>query len=840
MKRRSKRARGWNYRVTGGITAIFLLLFVLGFYMTQRVLLDNAQELGNELASRYAEEELQNLRAEELLLTLGTETLAEQAEAGAGQQELEQWAHGFFQKVLEAEGSGRLALRAVVGGVTVSAGDTSGSGYDGSQTEWYRQAMASGGEIVFTASRGGAEVGDTVLTMAQRCGATEYVMAFELYLEELPGEGGGSLPAGSSYYLCDVDGELLYAKTQTQAPPEETARYIRTVFEQIQAGELDGAQTYIYDMDAEKRAVYFHTAPNGWVSIITIPYSALLGDLRQVFDGAMLVCGGFLLFLILMSVREYRLQKRMVRVNETVAALGNLYYSIYRVNWAQGTYESVKSAEDLAHRIPARGRYDQLLEVVGQVIDQETFDQFKTSFSLENIRQLVERNVSDFGGDFRRLFDGEYRWVSVRLLFDSALRQEEAVLCFRQVEEEKERQLRQLHVLENALDQARESEAAREQFFSQMSHDMRTPLNVIIGTVELAQQSTAEKIGDCLKKIQVSASHLLELINDILEMSRMERTDLSLKNDPCDLRETVSQCLSGFQTQAELQHKSLEASFSLTHPQVYADAFRLQQVLNNLISNAMKFTNEGDKIQVEVSQPSRQEQGICCIVVRDTGVGMSEDFLPKLFTPYARESRFGVQTVLGTGLGMTIVHTIVTHMGGQIQVESAPGQGSAFTLTIPMEPVAEKAETAPAEAAAPAPPAEDPTRVLRGKRVLLAEDYEMNLEIATELLKLAGARVTQARNGQEAVERFAQSQPGEFDVILMDMNMPVLDGCGAAAAIRAMDRPDAASVPILAVTANDFAEDVAATAQAGMNAHIAKPIDMRQLAGVLQGLEGWS
>lgn len=477
---------------------------------------------------------------------------------------------------------------------------------------------------------------------------------------------------------------------------------------------------------------------------------------------------------------------------------------------------------------------------MGQVIDQETFDQFKTSFSLENIRQLVERNVSDFGGDFRRLFDGEYRWVSVRLLFDSALRQEEAVLCFRQVEEEKERQLRQLHVLENALDQARESEAAREQFFSQMSHDMRTPLNVIIGTVELAQQSTAEKIGDCLKKIQVSASHLLELINDILEMSRMERTDLSLKNDPCDLRETVSQCLSGFQTQAELQHKSLEASFSLTHPQVYADAFRLQQVLNNLISNAMKFANEGDKIQVEVSQPSRQEQGICCIVVRDTGVGMSEDFLPKLFTPYARESRFGVQTVLGTGLGMTIVHTIVTHMGGQIQVESAPGQGSAFTLTIPMEPVTEKAETAPPEAAAPAPPAEDPTRVLRGKWVLLAEDYEMNLEIATELLKLAGARVTQARNGQEAVERFAQSQPGEFDVILMDMNMPVLDGCGAAAAIRAMDRPDAASVPILAVTANAFAEDVAATAQAGMNAHIAKPIDMRQLAGVLQGLEGWS
>ena len=834
MKRGSKRTRGWNYRVTGGITAIFLLLFVLGFYLTQRVLLDNAQELGNELAGRYAEEELQNLRAEELLLTLGVEAMEDQVAAGIGQEELEQWVQSFFQKVLEVDDSGRITPWAVVGGVTVSAGDAGGSGHDGLQTEWYRQAMASDGQVVFTADPGWTEEQYAVLTMAQRCGTTENVIAFELYLEDMVMESGeGSLPAGSSYYLCDTDGELLYAKTQVEVAPEELAQYIRTVFWQIQAGELDGAQTYVYDMASEKRAVYFHIAPNGWVSIITIPYSALLGDLRQVFDGTMLVCGGFLLFLIVMSVREYRLQKRMARVNETVAALGNLYYSIYRVNWAQGTYEAVKIAEDLAHRIPARGRYDQLLDVVGQVIDRETFEQFKTSFSLPNIRRLVEQNVSDFGGDFRRLFGTEYRWVNVRLLFDGSLQKEEAVLCFRQVEEEKARQLRQLQVLENALDRARESEATREQFFSQMSHDMRTPLNVIIGTAELAQRGGEEKIADCLKKIQVSAKHLLELINDILEMSRIERTDLSLKNDPCELQETVTQCLSGFQTQAELQHKTLEVTFSLSHPRVYADAFRLQQVLNNLVSNAMKFTGEGDQIQVEVSQPARQDLSICRIVVRDTGIGMSEEFLPKLFTPYARESRFGVQTVLGTGLGMTIVHTIVTRMGGQIQVESAPGEGTTFTLTIPMEPVTENEEERPEL------PAEDPTQVLQGKRVLLAEDYEMNLEIATELLKLCGAQVTQARNGQEAVEAFASSQPGEFDVILMDMNMPVLDGCGAAEAIRAMERPDAASVPILAVTANAFAEDVAATARAGMNAHIAKPIDMKQLAGVLLSLDGW-
>ena len=179
---------------------------------------------------------------------------------------------------------------------------------------------------------------------------------------------------------------------------------------------------------------------------------------------------------------------------------------------------------------------------------------------------------------------------------------------------------------------------------------------------------------------------------------------------------------------------------------------------------------------------------------------------------------------------MAIVKTIITRMGGQIQVESQLGQGTTFTLTIPMEPVTDtEAETAAADVP-------DPAAILGGKTVLVAEDFEMNLEIVTELLKLCGATVVQARNGQEAVDAFAASEPGGLDLILMDMNMPILDGCAAAAAIRAMDRPDAATIPILAVTANAFAEDISATAKAGMNAHIAKPIDLQQLAAVLRDM----
>ncbi len=832
MGHRRTKPPKWSYRLTGVVMVVFMLVSVLVFYLVQKVLLENAQNLGNELASRYAQMELEHVHTAERFLMLGAWDVEGQVEAGATTEDLEAWMQRFTFNVNQAVGSGLVPF-GVVNGIWVAGDGGEAWLEDGPPTQqsWYQQAMETDGQSPILSTCQPVQGGVNPIIVAQRCGETAVVLAFQVTLgEEEMGQGAGTLPAGSSYYLCDAQGNLLYAKTQLQVEPEELQPYIYTLFQQIKAGQLDDAQEYIYDLVAEKRAVFFHTQEDGGVSIITIPYSALFGDLRQAFDLVIGICVAVFLVLVFLGVREHRLQQRLSRENETVAALGNLYYSIYRVNWDTGTYEAIKRAQDLTPYIPIRGKYEDLLQVIGQYIDQETFDQFKSSFSLERMRDLVEHKVSDYGGEFRRRFGTEYRWVNVRLLFDDSLQRNEAVLCFRQVDEEKTQRLQQLEMLEHALDQAKESEEAKTQFFSQMSHDMRTPLNVILGTVELAQRRQAEGAdtrGEW-NQVQLAARQMLELINDILEISRMERTDLHLKNDPCDLTDTVGQCLAAFQSQADLQHKHLEVTLDLIHPKVYVDGFRLQQVLNNLVSNALKFTREGDRIQVEVSQSQQKNREMCRIVVADTGIGMSEEFLPHLFTPYAREARFGVQTVLGTGLGMVIVQTIVHGMQGEIQVESAPGKGTTVVLTIPMEPVAEAAEPEPEQSA------EDPTAYLAGKRVLLAEDYEMNLDIATQLLGLCGAQVTQARNGQEAVEAFCASQPGWFDVILMDMNMPVMDGCAAASAIRALEREDAATVPILALTANAFAEDVAATARAGMNAHVAKPIDMRQLATVLR------
>lgn len=226
---------------------------------------------------------------------------------------------------------------------------------------------------------------------------------FELYLGTLHGdETESALPEGSSYYLCNPQGDLIYARTQLDATPEELQQYVTTILGQIKAGNLDDAQEYVYDLTHDKRAVYFYTHESGGVSIITVSYSSLLRNLDRVFFLIMSVSSVALLFLVFLGVWERHLQKKLSRVNETVAALGNLYYAIYRINWKQGTYEFIKESEEFARQVPAEGQYEQFLEVARQLIEPEAYPQFETSFSLENMRRLVEDNVSDFGGDFRR------------------------------------------------------------------------------------------------------------------------------------------------------------------------------------------------------------------------------------------------------------------------------------------------------------------------------------------------------------------------------------------------------------------------------------------------------
>lgn len=838
MERAERRALHRRMRLPLVAFAALTLLTLAGILLIRTALLRNAREAGTALSASCAAEEEGRLSVYETLLNFGVASLDSRLAAGESREEIRDFVGMYFRRVDSVLGSGVVDPYVVLDGEILAANPWEGDAeYDYASAPWYGQARSAEGRVIFTDVYTGAVYGRPVVTAAQSCAQDGAVMAFDILPEHLSFEAA-ELKEEESFFLCDGKGTAVYQKTALELPQEEVQAYLTSLVERISSGELEGGGA-VRDMDGRRRAVYYTRLDNGWYSIVTVPYGVILGELWQVGWALLLMFAVSLLALFALARREQHLGERARRANETAQVLGNTYYALYRVNYERETYEMIKGSDYVRSRIPAFGPYGELLRTAGEVIEAEAFRDFTKSFSCENIRQLVDRQVSDYGGEFLRRFGGEYRWVSVRVLFDAALEAQEVVLCFREVEREKERQLQERRLLEDALQLAKQNEQSKQAFFRNMSHDMRTPLNAILGSSELARQHLDEpqRAAGYLDRIDSSGRYLLGLINDILEMARMEHGQVRLESRPFDLRKCVDDCLAAFRIQAGREGKALRENFAAGPETVVGDERRIQQILNNLLSNAFKFTPAGGEITLSVRQTESGEYGRYEFAVADTGIGMSPEFLRRIFEPYAREMRFGDRAASGTGLGMSITRSLAALMGGEIQVESEPGKGSRFTVVLPLpsaepgqdEPAAEAAARAAARAGAGA-------FTLEGLSLLLAEDNEINMEITTEMLAARGVRVAQAFDGAEAVELFRQSAPFAFDAVLMDMQMPGLDGCAAARQIRALPRADAQSVPIIAVTANAFAEDVAATAAAGMDAHISKPIDFKKLAQALEQL----
>ncbi len=838
MMDRRKRAR--LKRVLGSMRlnfiafAALIVIAVIGISLIRSTLFDNAWETGTSMAHNYAAEEQSSLTMYETLLTFGTASIDDRTKQGWSHEEMRQWTDIYFNRLDSVLGEGVVDPYVVLDGEIIAAHPWDGDeNYDVESTEWYQRAVAAEGKVIFTDLYTDVIYDKPVITIAQQCAYADAVMAFDILPENIRFQFDElSMEAGDSFFLCDSHGQIIYADTDIERPREEVQAYLNSLVARISAGEVEGPGLNISDLDGQARAVYYARLNNGWYSIVTIPHSNILGDFSWLKMCLILMIALFLLLIAGMTWRDMRIGERIERTNETVRVLGNSYYALYRVDYGADTYEMIKGSDYVRERIPPSGPYGDLLRTAGEVIEPDAYRDFLESFSSENIRKLVSRRVRNFGGDFLRRFGNEMRWVSVRILFDESLAPEEVVLCFQEVEEEKQRELRQRRLLEDALEIARKNEVSKQSFFSNMSHDMRTPLNAIIGLSDLAagHVEDPEKEREYLKKINFSSRQLLGLINDILDMSRMEQGKLVLNSKEFDLKQCMEECVGSFRFQAEAARKTLTLQMDVRDAQVMGDPFRIGQVMNNLLSNAVKFTREGDSIRVTVTQMEAAPGQLCKyrLVIADTGIGMSKEYLPHLFEPYSREMRFGERQAVGTGLGMPITQSIVTQMNGEIHVESAPGEGTTFTIILPFAIAHKQAQ------AAEAADGGEEAFSLEGKRILLAEDNEVNMEITTELLQMNGVAVTQAWNGAEAVERFREAEAFAFDAILMDMQMPVMDGCEAARRIRALRRPDARKGPIVAVTANAFAEDIAATSAAGMDAHVSKPIDFAHLVKVLR------
>ena len=380
-----------------------------------------------------------------------------------------------------------------------------------------------------------------------------------------------------------------------------------------------------------------------------------------------------------------------------------------------------------------------------------------------------------------------------------------------------------------ALQSAERASKAKTDFLSNMSHDIRTPMNAIVGLTALMENELdePEKLADHLGKLKSSGQLLLSIINNILDMSRIESGKTPLTIEPMDLSHQLDQLNTMIFSQANVKKQTFTVSTHIQHKNLLADPTRLNQVLMNILSNAVKYTPQGGHIRFEAEElPRNDHYAKYRFIVQDDGIGMSAAYQKTLFDPFTREEKSGTNKVQGTGLGMAITKSIVDLMGGTIRVESATGKGTRFevVLEFPIDAEADKVQTAPAlpeEAEAVSP--------LSGMNFLCAEDNAINAEILELLLETKGARCTICSNGQEIVDAFASVKPGEYDMILMDVQMPVMDGLEATQRIRSGENPLGRTIPILAMTANAFLEDMQKSREAGMDEHLSKPVDIAAL-----------
>ena len=391
--------------------------------------------------------------------------------------------------------------------------------------------------------------------------------------------------------------------------------------------------------------------------------------------------------------------------------------------------------------------------------------------------------------------------------------------------------------LQKALEQAKTASVEKSNFLFNMSHDIRTPMNAVIGMTSLIRHDAGnkDKVIEYADKIDVSSQHLLGIINDILDMSKIEAGKTVFKYDDFSILNFIQEINNLFHSQIDEKKQTLTTKKNIRHEWVNGDQLHLMQIFSNLLSNAVKYTRKGGEIQflVEECETNSFVYAKYRFLVRDNGIGMSADFKDKIFDAFTRAESSVTNKIQGTGLGMAITRNLVEAMGGTIDVESELGQGSCFEVLIELR-IAEDRTVA---LAAQEETDEQDGNILQGMRFLCAEDNELNAEILTELLKIEGAECTICENGEEVLKAFEQSAPGDYDMILMDVQMPVMNGYEATKAIRRSSHELAKKIPIIAMTANAFSEDIQHSLAAGMNAHVSKPVEMTVLEKTIRSIK---
>ncbi len=971
------------------VLVMFILVIMLCTNILRNSLMDNTNKMGLSLVENYSTSEESNMRACESILTLSVNYIEEREQEGVSLKELKEGLYPFMNGLTELYGPENIQVygKALDDDHFISniPEIEDMEDYDVTDTDYYQGALAADGEIYISPAYVDVVTGQNVITMCKTVPSTGSFLAIDMMFSyfEMNNENL-TLPTNASYYLVDKDGTLLYFKAATDHTYDEFQVLVDGFMEQSTLAKGSQVLENVIAMDGHARNVYFHHMTNGWTAILTIPETEIFTGLDTFNYISTMVALLGLALIIFQAVREYRQEKQnqlLVEERNRMADRNRIYQNA--MNSTARAYRAIYYVDMLTGRYdmlyPHRGRNtesgDYNTEFVSRrfeagIIAEEHREQVQQFLDLPNIVKLLETE-DHIELQYKRIDEnGKYEWCStVATIAEMDGEQATAItLTIRSIDEIIHREEKQKEMLALAAERAEAANLAKSDFLSRMSHDIRTPMNAILGMTAVAGMhiDDKERVLDALGKITVSSKHLLGLINEVLDMSRIESGKVSLTEGIFNLSDTFENLLTIFHSQMEARNLELCVNVAnVEHESVIGDEQRLQQIFMNIMGNAVKFTPEGGKISLYIEEkPSHiAGSGFFEFTFEDTGIGMEKDYIQKIFEPFSRAADSRIGKIEGTGLGMSIAVNIARMMNGDIKVESTLGEGSRFTVQVYLKLndvtqadidafsslpvlVADDEEAAcestceilnslnmdaeyvldgdsaikriieAHEAArdfavvildwkmpgkdglatakeirslagndipliilsaydwsdieAQAMDAgidafiekplfksrlmkvlkdvlgldnsERPATALEtfkeqdfsGKRVLLVEDNELNIEVAAELLDIVGIQVDQALNGQLAVDCVLDHEPGYYDLIFMDIQMPVMNGYESTRAIRSSGREDLKTIPIVAMTADAFADDIRKSEEAGMNGHISKPVDIEKLEEALR------
>lgn len=968
------------------VLCAFILVIVLCTVILRRTLWNNTNQMGLTLVENYTSSEESIMRSCESILTLSVGYVEEREKSGISIEELREGLYPFMNGLTEMYGSGNIRIYGMAFHATEPvSNDPRMKGLTGDEIkdrEFYKTALAAGGRITISPAYIDKETGIPIVTMCKTIPDTGSFLAIDITPACFALENENLvLPADSSFYLVDKEKTLIYYSSCWDYQQEEFQALVDSYVEEADCNTEKHVLENVTPSDGIVRNIYFYHLDNGWTGILTIPRDGVLSG-ADTFTGicVILIMLGIAVFLFQL-LREYRNQKAnqaLLDENDRMAAEARIYRNamdstvracraIYYIDLENNVCNTVYPHLD---EKTARTPYDEEVNKRFEygIIAKEHFELVMDFLDASNIqRRLAERDHIEL--QFKRKVSGsnDFEWCSIAVTTAEVKdgKVSTVTMAIRSIDDVIHREEEQRKMLAQAVERAEAANHAKSEFLSRMSHDIRTPMNAILGMTSVATMHIDDKdrVLDALSKITVSGKHLLGLINEVLDMSRIESGKVSLTENAFKLSDTIESLLTVFRSQMAAKGLALDAGVvQLAHENVLGDEQHLQQIFMNIMGNAVKFTPTGGKISIQIEEKASHIAGFGCyeFIFEDTGIGMEKEYIEKIFEPFSRASDSRIDKIEGTGLGMSIAVNIARMMNGDIKVESEPGKGSKFTvmvylkiddmtesdlaiysdlsvLVVDDEETAcestcemlrslgmkaeyvldgdtavqrltgENAETFAVVILDWKMPGKDGVetakeirelagddimiviqsaydwadiesealdagvnafigkplfrsrlmRVLKdalgqnqeekvsalekfqqtdysGKRVLLVEDNEINIEVAKELLSIVGIQVETAENGKLAVEAVTEKEAGYYDLIFMDIQMPIMNGYEAAKAIRASEREDLKKIPIVAMTADAFADDIRKSEDAGMNAHVSKPVDIEMLEDALR------